>query len=115
MKLKKNLESNPLFPGSISQRKKIYEESLWRYGPGVLACIIQKHSDCSYFEECALIKSVLDNVSKRLGEKLPTTFEEDDIEFYRLTIQFLGGNEDTFLEDLYENALVVINKIKSIK
>lgn len=115
---KKDNALSGLFPGTPYKRQKIYEQGLWQHGFIVLSFLIDKYANLGYYEECAIIKAVVDDISDKVGHKLPTTFDEEAIGFYKDTILELGGStvdEGTFMDELAENALRVINKIKAIK
>lgn len=70
-------ENDVIFPGTERQRYKIYEDGIYAYGFLTLCYLIQGCAYLEFYEECALIKKVLDDTSEKLSLELPTVYSEE--------------------------------------
>lgn len=99
-------------------RYRIYENGLYAYGFICLCRLIEYYSDLEDYEEAALVKKVLEDISKKIDFTLPTVYNEESISlFQELVLETGGKDKPTHLMKIVieENANKILNEIKNKK
>lgn len=101
---------------SVQKRFQVYKKSCFEYGFLALCYLIDKFAETEDYEECGLIKSVIEEINKELKSDMPSSYDEEAFKYYQTSYTILGNKSvETIKEESERHSNKILERIKRIK
>lgn len=100
----------------VQKRFQVYKKCCFEYGFLALCHLIERFIETEDYEECALIKSVIEEINDELNANLPTTFDEEAFKYYQSEYTIIGNKSvEKIKSDSIKYSEKILERINRIK